>query len=257
MRLILFIFCSITLMCCISKNKNVEKQEGAVIFSFDDQYVNDWFNYKDIFSQYNIKATFFICRPQQLKPIEISHLKLLESEGHEIACHSTNHLNALTFQDSIDSYINQEILPAKNILSDYGFIITSFAYPYGKSTPDIDSAVNNHFTYIRKATWNYNDTTLNSYNEIFATKNSHNIINAMGIDTGYDITLENIKLGIERAKKENEVLILFAHQIIESSKNSMIEPTHLEDIFKLCSDKNIKSIRIKDLDTFFYESEIK
>lgn len=251
MRALLIVFILLSLLGCTNDKKPKKINNGGIIFTFDDQYVTDWVNFRDMFNLYDIKATFFISRPQLLDSTEIAGLKTLQNDGHEIGCHSANHLNALDFEDSIDAYINSEVLPALNILEEHGFEITSFAFPFGKSTPEIDAAVSEYFTFVRKATYNYNDTTLDMYDEIFATNESHNIVNAMGIDMGYNITLENIESGIQRAKERNEVLILFGHKIIDESINSHITPEHLQDIFELCAEYEIKTMRIKDLEDNF------
>jgi peptidoglycan/xylan/chitin deacetylase (PgdA/CDA1 family) len=248
MKFLFPLFLTFVLFGCNPDDETpIEVKNGAIIISFDDKYVSEWVEHRNLFIEFDIKATFFVCRPHLLTEIEILGLQTLENDGHEIGCHSLNHLNALDFDDNPNSYIDTEIAPALNLLTEYGFNITSFAFPYGKSTPEIDTAVSEYFTFVRKATYNYKDTTLDYYNEIFANQNNYNLVNAMGIDMGYDITLENIENGILRAKENNEVLILFAHQIIEESYNSHIEPNYLRNIFELCQQYEIKSIRMKDL----------
>jgi len=238
-----------------STTSPANKNKGAIAFTFDDSCIEEWFHYKDLFTKYDIKATFFIDRPYLLDSTQINKLKILQKDGHEIACHGYNHLNALNFVNSINTYITQEVEPAIDILTEQGFEITSFAFPFGKSTPEIEAAVSKYFTSIRKATWNYNHSTLNTYNEIFASKDSYNIIDAMGIDMNFQITLKNIKVGIQRAKEKNEVLILYSHQISTTGDKYYITPTYLENIFKLCKEKEIKTIRMRDLDIFFKENK--
>lgn len=253
MRFLLSLLILVTIIGCNPNNESItEVKNGAIIISFDDKYVTEWDEHRELFLEYDIKATFFVCRPHLLTETEILGLQTLENDGHEIGCHSLNHLNALDFADNPDSYIDTEIAPALELLTEYGFNITSFAYPYGKSTPEIDTAVSKYFTFVRKATYNYKDTTLDFYDEIYADQYSYNHLNAMGIDVGYDITLENIENGILRAKENNEILILFAHQIIEESNNSHIEPAHLRNIFELFQQHEIKTIRIKDLECYFH-----
>ena len=56
------------------------QNNGGVIFTFDDQSIEEWFSYKDVFKKYKIKATFFITRPQLLDSNLIRKLKILESD---------------------------------------------------------------------------------------------------------------------------------------------------------------------------------
>lgn len=248
--LFLFLITSLLYSC-----KNNKVNTGAVVFSFDDQYVDLWYKQRELFNKYNMKATFFINRPQLLQAEQIKKLKELQADGHEIGCHGLNHLNSVDYKDSIDLLIESDIKPALEILKNYGFDVVSFAYPYGSSTPKIDSAFIHHFQYLRKATWNMQDTTINNYNEIFATKTNFRINNAMGIDTNYKITLENFETGLVRAQQKNEVLILYAHRIDTTLKDYSIHPKYLEDVFKLCTKNKIQSIRYRDINDFL-SSEI-
>lgn len=242
---LILVGCSALLACQKSK------QQGAVVYSFDDQYIDEWYKQRDLFNQYNIKATFFINRPQNLSTDQVARLKQLEADGHEIACHGLNHRNVVDFKDSLNALINSEIIPAIKILTDYGFEIRSFAHPFGKSLSEIDTLLLDQFGYLRKATYNIKDTTIDYYDDIFATKNNYRITSSMGIDTNYNISLQNFETGLLRAKEKNEVLILHAHRIDRSLTNYSISPDYLEETFKLCRKHNIRSLRISDLETFF------
>ncbi|WP_319481645.1 polysaccharide deacetylase family protein [uncultured Draconibacterium sp.] len=236
----------ILLLSCNEQNK-----QGAVVFSFDDQYIDEWYSQRNLFNQYNIKATFFISRPHQLKPDQIEKLKQLQADGHEIGCHGLNHLNAVTYKDSINVLIEKEIKPAIESLSELGFDAHSFAYPYGSSLPNIDSILLGYFDYLRKATYNTKDTSIDYYDDIFAKKDDYKVVNAMGIDTNFKITPENLELGLQRAKNNNEVLILYSHKIDSSLTDYTVRPEYLAEIFKRCEKLNIKSIRMTDLENHF------
>ena len=66
----------LTLIATILLSCNEQNKQGAVVFSFDDQYIDEWYSQRDLFNQYNIKATFFISRPHQLKSDQIA-IKIL------------------------------------------------------------------------------------------------------------------------------------------------------------------------------------
>jgi len=245
----ILLFFSIFFTACINP-----KKQGAVIFSFDDQYVNEWFAYKNLFSTYAINATFFIANPYLLDSECVRKLKILESEGHEIACHGYNHLNSLDYTDSMDIYVEKEIKPAINQLKQQGFNVVSFAYPFGKSSPTIDSVMLTYFSYIRKATYNINDTTIDTYNDIYISSPSTRVTNAMGIDYNYAISLENIEKAIQRAVQNNEILVLYAHSINSSKNDYTIPPDYLEKIFELCNKYHIKSLRMNDISSFSFKN---
>jgi peptidoglycan/xylan/chitin deacetylase (PgdA/CDA1 family) len=232
-------------------DKEDEKRTGGVIFTFDDNYIDSWVTHRDLFIKYNIKATFFISKPYLLDSVKVADLKLLNSDGHEIGSHGMYHLDATEYTELIDHYIDYEVLPALNLLNSYGFQIKSFAYPYGQSSDGIDSAMSDHFSFLRKATLNYNDTTIDKYNEIYASANSHNIIYSMGIDNIFQISLENIENGLLRASERDEVLVLCAHSIDTLAGDYIIDPEYLENAFKLISKYDIKSMRMSDMDDYF------
>lgn len=251
-RLIFFSLASFfILIISISSCNFSEKQKGAIIFSFDDQYIDEWYGHRELFKKYNIKATFFVNRPHLLKKAQIEKLKILQQEGHEIGCHGLNHLNVIEYTDSIDVLIKKEIKPAIKYFADMGFTTSSFAHPYGNSNAKIDSALFNYFHYLRQATWNIKDTTIDYYDEIFANSDNYHSINSMGIDTNYRISFENLTSGILRAKERNEVLVLHAHNINSSLKNYTVSAEYLEKCFMICKNQNIKSICVSDLKNYF------
>jgi peptidoglycan-N-acetylglucosamine deacetylase len=241
----------ISTSCLIKNSQDINQQKGGIIFTFDDQYVDEWYSFSDIFLEYNIKATFFINRPQNLIDCQIKKLRQLAEDGHEIGCHGFNHLNAMDFKDNFEMYFSEEVNPAIEILESLGFEIKSFAYPYGSSTEQIDSLLLQRIQYLRKATWNIKDTTIDYYDNIFASTVSYSIINSMGIDNNYGITSDNIEAGIKRAIKNNEVLVLHCHNISTSQNDYSVNPDFLEEVFQLCNKYGLISIRVKDLENFF------
>ncbi len=219
---------SISLFSCSSK-----EPRGAVAFTFDDSSVEEWAACRGLFDQYGVKATFFIARPHLLTPQQLDLLRTLQDDGHEIACHGMNHISVKLYVDSLDVYMEKEVLAAKDFLERNGFTINSFAYPFGDSTPLSDSLLSLHFTRIRKANYNYRDTLLCAYDEIFARPQDA-ITDAMGIDCNYQISLESMKSGIMRAKKGDETLILYAHSVNGSGGDYSVSAAYLEEVFKIC-----------------------
>jgi len=205
------------------------RTQNHLILTFDDSYVDEWFAQKELFDKYNIKATFFISRPYRLSQEQISKLKILEADGHEIACHGMNHI--LATEENQYQYIENEIVPALKMMSDYGFSITSFAYPFGQSTPYLDSVLSNYFTFVRKATYNYLDTLISTYHEIYTQKSNYCNTNTMGIDFNYSISLDNLEDALIKAKKTGSYLALHAHAINDSDKEYSVSPQYLEELF--------------------------
>jgi peptidoglycan/xylan/chitin deacetylase (PgdA/CDA1 family) len=242
---IMFLFLLIILLFC-----NCQKKRGGVVFSFDDSSVDEWYNHRALLKKYNICATFFVTRPHLLDSNQINKLKILESDGHEIACHAYLHKHVIRYQTSED-YIDQEIKPALQKLQEIGFNVTSFAYPFGSSTSCLDSVLLNYFKTIRKATYNMHNTTIDQYSEIYANSNNYRNVNAMDIDYGFDITPENFETGIQRALKNNEILIVCAHKIDTSNTDYTIHPDYLEELFLFCKKHRVKSVTMDGMYHYF------
>jgi len=206
------------------------RAKNHVIITFDDAYIDEWFEHRELFNKYNINAVFFISRPHQLSQEQVDKLKRLVSDGHEIGCHGLNHIQAT--EENQYQYIETEIEPAIKLLSNHGFTVTSFAYPFGPGTPYLDSALTKYFTFIRKATYNYLDTLISTYPEIYTKKTKPVVTNAMGIDGNFNISLKNLEDAILKAKKTGRYLVLYAHAINNSGDNYSITPQYLEEVFK-------------------------
>jgi peptidoglycan/xylan/chitin deacetylase (PgdA/CDA1 family) len=225
---------------------NCQKEKAAIAFTFDDCYIDEWYSYRSLFQKYNIHATFFITRPHLLDSSQIHKLKILASEGHEIACHGYQHKNVLEYQS--EDYINQEVVPALQKMREIGFEPAAFAYPFGASTAEMDSILLNYFKIVRKATYNIRDTTIDQYPEIYANSNNYRIVNAMGIDYNFSISPENFETGIKRALKNKEILIVYAHLMDNSNGDYTIDPEYLEKLFLICQKNQIKSKTMSELE---------
>jgi len=245
-RFILLLVLSATLI--ISCNKN--KENVGVAFTFDDSSIDEWFAHRSLFQKYDIRATFFVTRPHLLDSNLINKLKILESDGHEIACHAYEHKNATDYEFAED-YVNQQVMPALQKWQEFGFAITSFAYPFGASTPALDSILLNYFKTVRKATYNIQKTTIDKYPEIYANANTYRVVNSMGVDYNYEISLKNFKSGIKRAVKNQEVLVLHAHIIDTSNNHTTVHPEYLEKLFLICKKYRINSLTMNEMYHYF------
>ncbi len=231
-----------------SCKKGVPEKSG-IAFTFDDHYILQWYNARDLFNEYGIKATFFINRPQNLLAEDIIMLKQLENDGHEIACHSMNHIDLIDFlsNHTVNDYINQEVIPAIEIMNQFGFKVSAYAYPYGKSTPESDKELLKYFKVLRKATYNIENTEINKIDRIFTKINSSRVVDAMGIDSGYGISLENLENGMIRAKRNNEVLVVYAHCIEQKELGSNISREYLKQAFELSKKQHLNAVTFSNL----------
>jgi len=243
--LFLCTLCILCVLCGLSSCNPKKDASNHVILTFDDAAVDEWFAQRELFDAYNIKTTFFVSRPHQLSNEQIDKLKILVADGHEIGCHGMNHIRAT--EENQYQYIETEIEPALQLLSDYGFTVTSFAYPFGPSTPYLDSALANYFTFIRKATYNHLDTLISIYPEIYTQKAHFCNTNAMGIDANFKISINNLEDAILKAKQTDTYLVLYAHIINDSNDNYTIAPQYLEELFKMMKKHKTGSVTCREM----------
>jgi len=223
--------------------------KAAVIFTFDDTSIESWYSNRDLFEQHNIKATFFLSQPILMDSTMLVHLHALRSAGHEVACHTINHLNALDYLQThtMEEYIETEILKARDTMVELGFSPKTFAMPYGLSNNNLDQEILKYFSRIRGATQNYNNTTLDQIDEIFYKWDGNRVPNAMGLDVFYNISIDNLTTGLQRAKNNKEAIIFYCHKIDESGQNFTTSRYYLESAFQAANQLGLESIRFGDI----------
>ena len=125
---------------------------GALAFAFDDNAPDQWVTIRDLLTSYHAHVTFFVARWQDMTPPQHDEIAELAGDGHDIEPHTVNHLNAVDYvaANGIDAYINVEVLPSFQVLTDFGFpAATAFAYPFGVHDAQIDAAVLQHVDRVR------------------------------------------------------------------------------------------------------------
>jgi uncharacterized radical SAM superfamily Fe-S cluster-containing enzyme len=73
----------------------------------------------------------------------------------------------------------------------------------------------------------------------------------MGIDYNYGISSENFEIGIKKAKKNKEILIVHAHSINTSNGEYTIHPDYLEKLFLICKKHHVKSLTMNEMYHYF------
>ena len=213
----------IIVLCCAffifnsCENKQPEPQiktlKAGVILSFDDAYINEWHATNQKLKKYFWKGTFFVCRINTLDQSEIEKLLQMQKEGHEIAGHTYTHINAVPFltNHSIDEYLNQEIDPMLDLMGFYGLNVSTFAYPYGGRSKELDAALLKKFKIIRGR----------AFCEEVANKqgcyyNNSNLVFSFSIDDTHNhFNIPHLLQLLEYAKKNNKILILNSHKTVD------------------------------------------
>ncbi len=245
------LLCTFFLYSCENKLKKLESKplyKAGVVLSFDDNYVNEWFEADKKLRHYSWKATFCVSNITTLNSSEIYKLLKLQSEGHEIAGHGFNHLNAKKFvaQNGIESYIHQEIDPMMRLMQFYSLKVTSFAYPFGFRNKTIDAELSKKFKILRATTYGKeNPMYQNCY------FNNTRLVYAIGIDTDHpNFSIPYLKKLLDFAKRKNKVLIVFGHKPVENVNANY--QTKMETLDLICNYVNHNNMLFYSLSDLAY-----
>jgi peptidoglycan/xylan/chitin deacetylase (PgdA/CDA1 family) len=115
----------------------------GLAFAFDDDDVTGWLSVRDILQAHHARVTFFITRWFEISGSDKAGIATLAADGHDIEPHTVHRLDAQDYVGSngLSAYIADEVVPSITDLTDAGYAVTSFAYPFGAHDDAIDQAV--------------------------------------------------------------------------------------------------------------------
>ena len=245
---IIIIISIITSLSCKKNNKdnNFVYENGAVVITFDDHYVDKWLMADTVLHKYNWRATFNLTLFNNLSEEKIQGLQYLESRGHEIAGHGLNHENAIEYVKAhgLDSYLKNEVDSLTTLMNKKFNTVKSFAFPNGSTNEEINTAMFSRFNILRGVAY---DTLEPREQNCYFTGNHY--IEAWGIDASYPHYSKALltKL-LEYAHKKNHILILYAHRPTrEVTIDYQVNITTLEFICKYVNDNNMKFLTMAEL----------
>ena len=240
----IFLLSFFSLFSC--QNKESKSYKAGVVISFDDAYVDEWFDADKALRKYDWKATFCVCRIDSIGQPQLKKLHQLQNEGHEIAGHGYHHYNAVKFvkKNGIDEYIKQEIDPMIASMKRLKFNVTSFAYPYGERSSELDSVLSHKFKMIRGR--DFEDVAPEKEGCYYRDSN---FLYAFDIDNEHvHFSIPYLLELLEDAKKNNKILILSSHQPVKDlTGNYQTKIETLEFICKYMKSNNMKFYTLADL----------
>jgi peptidoglycan/xylan/chitin deacetylase (PgdA/CDA1 family) len=123
----------------------------GLALSFDDSGIKEWTAARPLFLQYGARATFFVTRYPRFTDEGRAQLRQLAADGHDIAAHSIAHRRAPAYVEErgVTAYLEEEALPSIEVLRADGYEVTSFAYPYGARTGELDRALGRYVPVLR------------------------------------------------------------------------------------------------------------
>lgn len=123
----------------------------GLALSFDDAGIDSWMSARPLLLQYGARVTFFVTRYYSFGEGGRADLRQLADDGHEIGAHGVAHLRApvVVEDEGLDAYLEDEALPSIEVLRADGYAVTSYAYPFGARTEELDRALTAHVPVLR------------------------------------------------------------------------------------------------------------
>jgi peptidoglycan/xylan/chitin deacetylase (PgdA/CDA1 family) len=224
----------------------IKTYRAGVILSFDDSYVNDWFETDKVLKKYSWRATFCVSKINTLRHSEIKKLLALQKEGHEIAGHGLHHYHAEKFvkKYGIEDYFKQEVDPMLRLMNFYGLKVTSFVYPYGGRNPKLDAALLKKFKIVRGRAFCEEAPFIQG-----CYFNNSKMVYSFSIDDTHNhFNIPHLLKLLDYAKKNDKILILNSHKTVENvTTDYETKNATLELICKYVKRNNMKFYTLSDL----------
>ena len=236
--------CLVLLPCCSKFKKEGHMKKAGIAITFDDDRVDNWFEYLPFLDSANVKATFYICKYNRFTTAQKKKLNIIQSHGHEIAFHSTNHYNMLDYvyryRHTIDELMKNEVTEGLKLMNGDGFYPTAFAYPYGAHNGIYDKMLMRYFKSVRAL----NGT--DDFTKSLTSTESNDVLYALGIDKSSKRTDETVMQLIKSAADNNNCAVFVAHDINTVIKLSVTKE-RLKKIFSYVNQLGMKYYTISEI----------
>lgn len=231
----------LTVFVCTPGCKKFEKtchlKEAGIALTFDDDRVDNWFQYLPMLDSANVRATFYVCKYNRLSAAQKQKLAVIQSHGHEIGFHSTNHYNMMDYvykyRHTIDEMIRYEIVDGLKLMNRDGFFPVTFAYPYGAHNGLYDKTLMRYFKSVRALNGS------NDFSKSLAPTEKNEVLYGLGIDKGSNRSDANVLDVVKSAFNNNGCAVFVAHDINTGRKLS-VTGERLQKIFA-----QVKQLRLK------------
>jgi hypothetical protein len=117
---------------------------AGLALAFDDNGIDAWFGVRELLAAHRAHVTFFVTRWYSRSDQERGELRQLADDGHDVEPHSVNHLHAPDYvrAHGLAAYMSDEMQPSIDGLLEAGYPPpTTYAYPFGESTDELDIAI--------------------------------------------------------------------------------------------------------------------
>lgn len=204
----------------------VKPPRGVLSLSFDDIPRSAWTEAGPILAEHGVKATYYICgglaggRNLDLPQFEVEDLQAIHAAGHEIGCHTYEHVSTLTLSPAeLEASLARNAAWAAERLD--GYRLQTFAYPFGDCALGSKAVVAGRFECGRGVRDGVN-----------AGRADRTLLQAIGLESrrlpGYD--LEDL---VEQAAAARGWLIAYGHDVSDAPTPYGCRPEDLDRLIRL------------------------
>jgi peptidoglycan/xylan/chitin deacetylase (PgdA/CDA1 family) len=199
---------------------------GVLSLSFDDIPASAWTEAGPVLAQHGAKATYYVCgglagqTNLDLPQFKTEHLQALYEGGHEVGCHTFEHVSTLTLSAAeLDASLARNAQWVADRLD--GHVMTTFAYPFGDCSFGAKAVIDRRFLCGRGVRDGVN-----------SGKADRALLQAIGLESrrlpGYD--LEAL---VSRTAAEKGWLIAYGHDISDRPTPYGCRPEDLDRLIRL------------------------
>lgn len=204
----------------------IKPPRGVLSLSFDDIPRSAWTEAGPILAEHGIKATYYVCgdlsggRNLDLPQFEVEDLQAIHAAGHEIGCHTYEHVSTLTLSsDELDASLARNAAWVSERLD--GYEMQTFAYPFGDCALNAKAVIDRRFLCGRGVRDGLN-----------AGRADRNLLQAIGLESrrlpGYD--LEKL---VSDAAASKGWLIAYGHDVSDAPTPYGCRPYDLDRLIRL------------------------
>ncbi|MGY5882011.1 MAG: hypothetical protein RTV31_17335, partial [Candidatus Thorarchaeota archaeon] len=159
------------------------------------------------------------------------------------------YVNSVEFlsNTSLKSYVDEEITPAIELMSEIELLPTSFAYPFGSRNTTIDVELSKYFIRLRGTANTSNTTRIVNLDSVYYKWQNEVLIRGVGMDSEYGNTINETIEGLERAQQSNEVIVLYGHTPTYDTPDLGTPVEKLVAILEAAQTMNLVFYRVSDL----------
>ncbi|WP_426025165.1 polysaccharide deacetylase family protein [Brevundimonas sp. TSRC1-1] len=204
----------------------IQPARGVLSLSFDDIPASAWLEAGPILAEHGVKATYYVCgglsggRNLDLPQFETEHLQALHEAGHEVGCHTYEHVSTLTLSPAeLDASLARNAAWVSERLDDYQML--SFAYPFGDCALGAKPVIDRRFLCGRGVRDGIN-----------AGRVDRNLLQAVGLESrrlpGYDLEQMVADTAASRGW-----LIAYGHDVSDAPTPYGCKPEDIDRLIRL------------------------